>query len=404
MNFCKKLILIIVLLSNLSVSAQTFTNKFTVLLHKQKMPNNNGIGRLIGRPVPISKFVLDSSMYNVIYVCEVLLTPKNSTDSLKFHYLIGQKKKNELLLTFDMDFDNNFLNDTVKTIDLSSCNNCDFKTISDCIEINLKKIYNLNYKPLTLHVVPPCCFKNLKRHSLYPFLDTLNISLESPYVQTNDFTVNKKKYIISVSNIRPRTSYQDKSNLKVFIKDVSDEKVEDVYNFSDTIKIDKRYYTISQLSVFADSISFKEVFLKKVAGYKTGYYLYDFHEKDIFSQNTINSQDFRGNYLLMEFWGTWCTPCITLHNELIDLLNRHNKLKYLGIAFDNNIDKVKSFIRKSPEINKQIFVDMNSKNTSIVNKFRITNYPTFVLINKEGKIIFNQFGIDGFHQLVKFLN
>ena len=107
----------------------------------------------------------------------------------------------------------------------------------------------------------------------------------------------------------------------------------------------------------------------------------------------------------MEFWGTWCGPCMQLHDSIINFIQEHNyKIQYMGIAYDEDTIRVKNYLQNSPLLQRQIFVSQNDNNPqNLVDKFRIQNFPGFILLNAKGKIIFRDYGINGFNQLKKFI-
>ena len=66
----------------------------------------------------------------------------------------------------------------------------------------------------------------------------------------------------------------------------------------------------------------------------------DFALEDI-QGNTHRLADYRGKWVLVNFWATWCTPCLSEIPELISLHNAHkNKdLFVIGIAVDSGSSK-----------------------------------------------------------------
>ncbi len=402
MKAIKSFFLLFLIIASTSALAQ-MPNHTMVMLHKGKMSKNKNLGRLLGYPVNTAKFKFDSSGYSVFYICEVLLSAQRDTPSVKFNYLIGQKNKDELLVTIDQNFNNSFLDDSVITIKLPGCNNCDFDKLEDCITLKSKYLKGSS-DDLTLHIVTPCCFKNFIRHSNYHFLDTLNIAFESPFEKAGNFSNSDYEFKISLRNVFPTVNYEDKKNIKVYIMDSKDSQNSNVYGVADTMRMGRKFYKIKSLSMNADTIILQNIPGEAQTGYKVDFYAYNFRETDISTNKLIGLNDFNKKYVLMEFWGTWCAPCLSLHDDIIKLLETNNQVNYLGIALDNNIDKVKNYISGSPAMRQQVFVDMKSAKPSIINQYRVQDYPTFILINRTGKIVFREYGIDGFHQLANFLN
>ncbi|MEX2273167.1 MAG: TlpA disulfide reductase family protein [Vicinamibacterales bacterium] len=59
----------------------------------------------------------------------------------------------------------------------------------------------------------------------------------------------------------------------------------------------------------------------------------------------VNLADFKGRPLLLNFWATWCPPCLEEIPYFIDLANRYKQdgLVILGISTDDTADQVRPF-------------------------------------------------------------
>jgi thiol-disulfide isomerase/thioredoxin len=110
-----------------------------------------------------------------------------------------------------------------------------------------------------------------------------------------------------------------------------------------------------------------------------------------------------GRLHLIEFWGTWCGPCVALYPRLSSLLKANaNLITYTGIAGNDDKEKVLRYISKKPDIKHQVFEPNNNK--SIVQLFKIEAYPTFILIDDKGIIAARASGDAGFDLVEKLIN
>jgi len=76
-------------------------------------------------------------------------------------------------------------------------------------------------------------------------------------------------------------------------------------------------------------------------------------EQQDYSLNDLNGithrvSDLKGKFLVMNFWATWCAPCIHEMPELEKFYKNHKDTAVVwGITFeDSNIESIRSFVKK----------------------------------------------------------
>ena len=100
--------------------------------------------------------------------------------------------------------------------------------------------------------------------------------------------------------------------------------------------------------------------------------------------------DFKGKYLYIDVWATWCAPC----KKEIPYINKlekefHGKdIQFVSISMDkrNDYDKWKKFV-KDEELTGVQLISESDFNTRIVKDYKINTIPRFLLFDKEGKIV-----------------
>jgi len=95
--------------------------------------------------------------------------------------------------------------------------------------------------------------------------------------------------------------------------------------------------------------------------------------------------DYRGQIVLLNFWGTWCPPCIHEIPELVRLQPMMEELggTVLGPAVDSGSSEAIQEFADEFTINYPIF---KSNTNQAVGKFAAAGYPYTVLIDREGVI------------------
>jgi thiol-disulfide isomerase/thioredoxin len=106
-----------------------------------------------------------------------------------------------------------------------------------------------------------------------------------------------------------------------------------------------------------------------------------------FSGKARKLSEFRGKFLLLDFWGTWCGPCV---NEIPNLKLAYEKyqsqgFEILGMDQDKELDQVKKFAAERGITWTNATTE--SINELIEQRFRITAFPTTILLDPKGKII-----------------
>ena len=110
----------------------------------------------------------------------------------------------------------------------------------------------------------------------------------------------------------------------------------------------------------------------------------------------INLDEFRGKFVLLNFWAVWCAPCKEEMPSL-DKLKVNKKLNNIEI-FPINIGN------DSIEKSKEFFKDLNIKNLklyfdpkiNLAKELSLRGVPTSVLVNKNGEEFARIIGIVDF--------
>lgn len=121
----------------------------------------------------------------------------------------------------------------------------------------------------------------------------------------------------------------------------------------------------------------------------------------LLSNAKFDYDDFRGKVLLINFWGSWCQPCIKELPELVivdSVYSKRSDFAILSVAFEHteNLTAVKRLIdryhmrwRQSVEFQRT----EQDRSEYLVNMFNVTFFPTTIILNREGRVIFRGSGL-----------
>jgi peroxiredoxin len=101
--------------------------------------------------------------------------------------------------------------------------------------------------------------------------------------------------------------------------------------------------------------------------------------------------DFHGSFVLLDFWGSWCSPCVGEIPFLVQMHERFHKsgLVMISVTNDASVNKwttrdLTEYAHKKAMRWMQVLDD---KSGSIHKLFKVSSWPNPFLINKEGKVV-----------------
>ncbi len=122
---------------------------------------------------------------------------------------------------------------------------------------------------------------------------------------------------------------------------------------------------------------------------KVGEQIPDFEFADsLLEEKTWTRDSVRGSFVLLDFWATWCGPCIAEFPELQEIHQRFaaQGFQILAISIDSDIDQHRSFVEQRLRDwgNARASGEFDSE---IAKRFEISSIPRTILIDPDGVIL-----------------
>jgi len=367
--------------------AQTQVIKLPLTFHDKKSIHSVGYNSLEGnneltdtsRIAKNCNNLTNLKMGNVRIYLEGVFTGWDSSFRSTFRYVIGTDKDGKEQLIIDRNNNSNFSDDTVIIPD----------TIGGKPKVSMGKLSEVSIEyDWATHGKKAKRFVNV--HILYNSKSKLYLYT---FVQYATAILNGKQLEILPNN--------DISYLNYGVFNDSSSTSESITS-NKYLKDNDKLYRVKDLDINENVLILEKENLpfSKIESPQIGFRAPAFTAVDLITKQTISLKNYKGKYVFLDLWTTWCGPCLEEMPKIKELYDKidHSKIEFIGIVGRGKSETINKII-KTVGINFKLIED-NSEN-NIFQKYKLKIVPTTLLIDPNGIVIKSNFRAE---ELKKFID
>ncbi len=97
---------------------------------------------------------------------------------------------------------------------------------------------------------------------------------------------------------------------------------------------------------------------------------------------SVHLASYRGHVVLLNFWASWCAPCVLELPSLLQFHREHPEIEIVAVSIDEDEQAYRRFLEQR-HVN---FLTVRDPNQTVATKYTTEQWPETYLIDKNGMI------------------
>ena len=104
----------------------------------------------------------------------------------------------------------------------------------------------------------------------------------------------------------------------------------------------------------------------------------------------VNLEDYRGKVVLVDFWASWCTPCIRSFPWMDEMVEKYGEKGFVVIAINMDQESILAtkFLQRYPN---KLTIAFDPQGV-VAEQYEIMGLPNSFILNKKGEIVYKHIG------------
>ena len=115
---------------------------------------------------------------------------------------------------------------------------------------------------------------------------------------------------------------------------------------------------------------------------------FDMSFEDQLTGRQISTRDLRGKIVVIDFWATWCGPCISELPRMKQIYDQYKTVgvEFIGISLDKDPEVLKKFCTENDVTWPQYCERDKAWDTELSSSWGISSIPTIFILDKNGRV------------------